>query len=153
MRHGDAERHAESDERRPLSEFGMQQVKDQAEKLAERGLAPARVIASPLLRAQQTATLVTSAIGYAGNIETNALISPDGNPQKVLDELIGPMLDRADLDASGQVAQNLLVTHQPFVSGLVIFLTGAKVFLDTANVVSIDLSFPVAKSGEIRWFL
>ena len=54
-----------SDDLRPLSNEGREQQKVVVDKLKERGLQPSLVLASPLLRAQQTAEIVAEAYGLS----------------------------------------------------------------------------------------
>ncbi|XOV90822.1 MAG: hypothetical protein ACFHX7_00445 [Pseudomonadota bacterium] len=54
--------------------------------------------------------------------------------------------------ALGELAGDLLlVTHQPFISRLLEFLTGQQVGLDTANMVAVTLDVLGQETGEIAW--
>ena len=105
LRHGQAEAHAASDAQRELTDFGRQEVLQSAAHLAGQPLAA--IIASPYVRAQQTAELVRSELGFTGKINTVAWLTPDSDPRdalKYLDER-----ERAEV---------LLVSHQPLIGAL-----------------------------------
>lgn len=80
LRHGEAESHASSDAQRNLTEHGRQEVLHSAAHLI--GQPISAIIASPYVRAQQTAQLVREALGFAPEIRTVPWLTPDGNPCK-----------------------------------------------------------------------
>lgn len=105
LRHGEAEPHAASDAARELTAYGRKEVQQAAAQLIGRPLTA--IIASPYVRAQQTAELVRSALGFAGKINTVPWLTPDSDPRdalKFLDEREG--------------AEVLLVSHQPLIGAL-----------------------------------
>ncbi|HBZ95713.1 MAG TPA: phosphohistidine phosphatase SixA [Pseudomonas sp.] len=105
LRHGEAEPQAASDAARELTAYGRKEVQQAATQLAGRPLTA--IIASPYVRAQQTAELVRSSLGFAGKINTVPWLTPDSDPRdalKFLDEREG-----------GEV---LLVSHQPLIGAL-----------------------------------
>ncbi len=106
LRHGEAEPCVTSDSERPLTARGRAEARASAGHL--RGVALARVLVSPLLRAQQTAAEVFAVIGYAGPVETVDWITPDSDAQAALKAL-------DHFDGQGDL---LLVTHQNFVGEL-----------------------------------
>ena len=63
LRHGEAEARARSDAERPLTERGRKEVRRCAERLRGRPLQ--YILASPYLRAQQTAEIVREVLGLA----------------------------------------------------------------------------------------
>ena len=105
LRHGEAEPQAASDAARELTTHGRKEVQQAAAQLAGRPLTA--IIASPYVRAQQTAELVRSALGFNGKVNTVAWLTPDSDPRdalKYLDER-----ERAEV---------LLVSHQPLIGAL-----------------------------------
>ena len=105
LRHGEAEPQAASDAARELTAHGRKEVQQAAAQLAGRPLTA--IIASPYVRAQQTAELVRSALGFNGKVNTVAWLTPDSDPRdalKYLDER-----ERAEV---------LLVSHQPLIGAL-----------------------------------
>ena len=126
MRHGDAEPSAISDEDRPLSARGRSEVERMGAALFEH-LRIDRIVASPLLRAQETASLMTSSYSHEIHIDTCAGLSPNGITDQVLakfDEVAGSVL---------------LVTHMPLIAGLVYKLSGKHQSVQTAELFCFDM--------------
>lgn len=107
LRHGEAEAHARTDAERNLTERGRAEVLRSAAHLIGQSLNA--IIASPYVRAQQTARLVREALGFVPDIRTVPWLTPEGSPEQVL----------AHLEAEDNV---LLVSHQPLVGNLISFL-------------------------------
>ena len=106
LRHGEAEPHAARDELRNLTAHGREQVLRSAAHLLGQPLDA--ILASPYVRAQQTAQLVHGALAFAEPVKTVPWLTPESDPRQVVDKL----------DALG--LQNvLLVSHQPLVGALV----------------------------------
>ncbi|MDR0281742.1 MAG: phosphohistidine phosphatase SixA [Paucimonas sp.] len=105
LRHGEAEPHARSDAQRNLTEHGRKQVLRSAAHLLGEQLDA--IVVSPYVRAQQTASLVHDALGFAEPLVTVSWLTPESNPDRVI----------AELDALG-LDNVLLVSHQPLVSSL-----------------------------------
>ncbi|MBU2711629.1 phosphohistidine phosphatase SixA [Zooshikella harenae] len=105
MRHGEAEAIALSDGERPLTAEGINEVTQVAELVAEE-YSVSKVLASPLLRAQQTASLMAAGLNLAG-VETLDELAPDHKPESVFKVL-------ADVEAEVL----LLVSHMPLVDQL-----------------------------------
>jgi phosphohistidine phosphatase len=76
-------RHAEAVQERPgvddatrwLSKAGRAQARDVAEQVRDQGLMPTRLIASPRVRAVQTAELFATGLGFRGVVECQASLS------------------------------------------------------------------------------
>jgi phosphohistidine phosphatase len=105
LRHGEAEAQARSDAERTLTARGCQEVRQTAVQLQGRALGA--ILASPYVRAQQTAALVREALGFTGGVHTVPWLTPDSDPREVLRQL--------DRYGDGEL---LLVTHQPLVGTL-----------------------------------
>ena len=147
MRHGIAEAPLNGDFSRALTTVGRQGVKRTAKDLIKRQQEPNKVFASPLVRAQQTATLVVAEICPGLEVNTLDQLSPEGNLGQVMDTLT----EMADTAAADEVI--LLVSHQPFVSYFVHALTGVELFMDTAEVICISIEIIAKNCGEIEWHL
>ena len=105
LRHGQAGVHAASDAQRELTDFGRQEVLQSAAHLAGQPLVA--IIASPYVRAQQTAQLVRQQLGFQRAIITAPWLTPSGDAREVIRQL----------DAyEGQDV--LLVSHQPLIGEL-----------------------------------
>lgn len=106
MRHGEAVPVAAKDSERTLSEYGKQQVAAAAKHLV--GVNLDRCIASPYLRAQQTANIVVQSSNQDLKIETEAKITPDDSAANVV-RLLEHHVGEGDV---------LMVSHQPLVSAV-----------------------------------
>ncbi|KAF1032108.1 MAG: Phosphohistidine phosphatase SixA [Pseudomonas sp.] len=133
LRHGEAEGHARTDAERNLTAHGREEVLRSAAHLIGRPLQA--IIASPYVRAQQTAQLVREALGFEPPVHTVPWLTPDSNPLQVLEKL-----DSAD--------QVLLVSHQPLVGSLISLLQHGHVRqpqpMGTASLAELDGDFPLA---------
>lgn len=133
LRHGEAEGHARTDAERSLTDHGRAQVLRSAAQLI--GAPITAILASPYVRAQQTAQLVREALGFEPPIRTVPWLTPDGNPVLVLEQL----------DTDDNV---LLVSHQPLVGSLISFLQHGHVRqpqpMDTASLAELEGDFPLA---------
>ncbi|MGY2377724.1 phosphohistidine phosphatase SixA [Pseudomonas sp. SDO524_S393] len=133
LRHGEAEGHARTDAERNLTEHGRAEVLRSAAHLVGQPLSA--IIASPYVRAQQTAQLVREALGFAADIRTVPWLTPDGYPHQVLEQL----------DTDDNV---LLVSHQPLVGSLISFLQHGHQRqpqpMHTASLAELEGDFPLA---------
>lgn len=104
------------DEDRALTPEGRKKMKRAARGLAALGAAPTHLLASPLVRAQQTAEIVAEAFPQIA-IETCDLLAP-GVDERALTRL---------LNASYAGADVALVGHEPDLGELLAFwLTGSR---------------------------
>ncbi|MBA1231616.1 phosphohistidine phosphatase SixA [Pseudomonas viridiflava] len=110
LRHGEAQSRARSDAERELTAHGREEVLKSAVHLIGKPLQ--KILASPYVRAQQTAGLVHRFLGFSEEIITVSWLTPDSDPRQVLDHL----------EALG-ANEVLLVSHQPLVGALIGLLT------------------------------
>ena len=140
LRHGEAEQQARTDADRPLTAHGREEVLMSAAHLMGKPLRC--IIASPYVRAQQTAELVRQALGFSEAIVTVPWLTPDSDPRKVLTQL--------DAYAGDEV---LLVSHQPLVGTLIGLAVHGNVQqaqpMHTASLAQLEGDFPLAGSMEI----
>lgn len=80
MRHGEAQNTAPTDALRPLSERGRAQVQETCEWLLRQPAQPAGIVASPYLRAQQTAEILATRLNWP--IQTSGALIPETSPTK-----------------------------------------------------------------------
>lgn len=135
LRHGEAQSRARTDAERELTANGREEVLVSAAHLLGQ---PLRwIIASPYVRAQQTAELVRQALGFSDAVVTVPWLTPDSDPRKVLENL--------DLYASDDV---LLVSHQPLVGSLIGLAVHGNLQqaepMHTASLAQLDGDFPLA---------
>ena len=126
MRHGDAEPSAVSDEVRPLSARGRAEVQEVGRALVAH-LGIDKIVASPLVRAQETASLVAACYGHEIQRDTCVSLSPNGIPDQVI----------AEFDEG--VGSVLLVTHMPLIADLVSALSGKRQAVQTAELFCFDM--------------
>ena len=113
MRHGEAQARADNDTLRELTPEGRDDISQMAATYAGE-LAQVDVIwASPYVRAQQTAQLMSAQL--LKPVITQTFLPPNGNPQDVLQAL-----------ESHQDQTVLLVSHQPLVGILVDGMAGLE---------------------------
>ena len=105
MRHGKAEPYAETDAQRPLLQSGREKVASSARAIKDAGYKPGLLLASPLLRAQQSAQIAGDILGLSPQTaeELDGRLSAKG-----LIEYALAMLEKADCV--------MLVGHNPNVS-------------------------------------
>ena len=126
MRHGDAEPSAVSDEVRPLSARGRAEVQEVGRALVAH-LGIDKIVASPLVRAQETASLVAACYSHEIQRDTCVSLSPNGIPDQVIAEFD---------EGLGSV---LLVTHMPLIADLVSALSGKRQAVQTAELFCFDM--------------
>ncbi|ROL63020.1 phosphohistidine phosphatase SixA [Pseudomonas vranovensis] len=135
LRHGEAEPRANTDAERRLTGHGREQVLRSAAQLLGQPLQV--ILASPYVRAQQTAALVHEALGFGKPVQTVPWLTPDSDPQTVIDEL-----DRLGIE------QVLVVSHQPLVGNLVSLLAhGSRQHpapMSTASLAELEGEWPLA---------
>ena len=133
LRHGEAEGHAPTDAERNLTEHGRAEVLRSAAHLIGQPLGA--IIASPYVRAQQTAQLVRDVLGFEREILTVPWLTPDEDVRQVLEKL----------DTDDDV---LLVSHQPLVGNLISFLQHGHQRqpqpMYTASLAQLEGDFPLA---------
>lgn len=129
LRHGDAE-DGSPDAERKLTEKGRRQSKAAGAALAALGVKLEACLASPKVRAAQTAELACEALGVEHELEP---------------KLAGGRFD-AEALAAGLGDEVLLVGHDPDFSMAVHSLTGAQVRMKKGGLAGID-------KGELKVLL
>ncbi|MDX1804186.1 MAG: phosphohistidine phosphatase SixA [Alcanivorax sp.] len=142
-RHGQAVAQAATDALRPLTQAGQAAVLAHWQALEEEGVVINRVVASPFLRAQQTAECITRV--YQGlTIENCEALVPDSPPSAVFDWLLAQ-----DLPAG-----TVLVSHMPLVSVLTAAWTGAgreRFPFNVGTVACLDVEVMAADGARLLW--
>ncbi|MBT4159926.1 MAG: phosphohistidine phosphatase SixA [Gammaproteobacteria bacterium] len=129
MRHGEAEQRQTTDYARSLTAVGCGEVLEAAALVRQRQLFIDRTLVSPYVRARQTADLMVEALGLqAAKICSD--ITPDSTP-------VGACHALEELLANSKIA--LAVMHQPIISQLILYLTGIKQPMATANIVLLEV--------------
>ena len=129
------------DRARALTPAGRAALERLGARLARDGSVPARLLASPLDRAQQSAEALRGEFATPPAIETLDELAPEGTPI----ELLGA-LQRLGLDG-GHVA---LVGHQPLLGQLALLLTSTETTFAPGSLVRIECrEAPAAGAGRI----
>lgn len=143
MRHGEAEPTAARDSERALTAHGRTEVQRMAGLFDPANLPFDTILASPYVRAQQTAEIVRQAVRFRGPVITAAWLTPDDSPRTVI-EFLGERSEKG----------LLLVSHQPLVGQLIGLLVEghrqAAVPLPTAGVACLDTDFLAAGIARLE---
>jgi phosphohistidine phosphatase len=119
MRHGIAVPEAAAgltDDERPLTQEGETKVKQVARGLRTIGVAPDRIVSSPLPRARRTAELAADTLGVPSNrVETSDVLRTGRPAESVRDWLLGRRDERL-----------MIVGHNPTLSDLVALLVTGR---------------------------
>ena len=149
LRHGEAGRHSLSpgDSKRSLTSEGRQEIVDLSNGLKSLGIKLDKVFTSPLLRAKQTAEIVTKSLKYKGTIEDLNSLKPEGNRLEFY----------SVLSKLKQESVILAVGHEPYLSEMIseaISQSGCRINLKKAGMARIRVISTLPKiKGELRWLL
>lgn len=108
LRHAEAAANAD-DAARELTELGWAQAQLVADWLCQQVSGPVHIVASPLLRAQQTASVMKQALGLL-RLETHDELSPDGDMLRAEQVL--------SLAVRDGVEDLVVVSHMPLIASL-----------------------------------
>jgi phosphohistidine phosphatase len=146
LRHADAGDPAAwqgPDDARPLSEKGRLQAERLGSFLSDIGFRPDAIIASPKVRAQETADIVAEALGVAVR----------------LDDRLAGAVDLRTVEAvirdAGEPARPMLVGHDPDFSELLNDLASASgLAMKKGALARVDIRGRVADGrGSLRWLV
>ena len=151
LRHGIAAdlapRGPQTDEERPLTAAGREKLTAACSTYASVATCPTRILASPLIRAQQTARVFADATGFDGEIESEPVLVPGARPLAILDTLRAELLSGASAIA--------LVGHEPHLGGLLgLLLTGGErisIPLRKGMLVGVQLSEHQTMIGDLKF--
>lgn len=134
---------------RPLTAKGKQKLWRTTEAMQAMELKFDVVISSPLLRAMQTAQIVTEAMSLRRKLILTDNLAPDGSPKALLDQIneLGP-----------RTRNILLVGHEPYLSRLVGLLaagnTGAAIDLKKGGLAKLELKkLRYNRCASLAWLL
>ena len=113
VRHGEAVSQAVNGER-PLTPDGRRDVERLGRAAAQRGIQPSQIFHSGLLRAQQTAEILSENLGPVEGVRELAGLRPDDDP----------VIAKAELESS--TVSLMLVGHLPHISRLASFLVAGN---------------------------
>ena len=143
MRHGQSpgmlEAGVKRDFDRPLSERGRRDAREAAAYLNEHGVIPELVLASPLLRAQQTAQEVTTALSRPTPLKSYEPLSNQISGSELFIEL------GKETGLPGSV---MLIGHLPQLPELTHHLTGVDISIAPAGLLALDVA---EKGSKLLW--
>jgi phosphohistidine phosphatase len=133
-----------SDAERELSQEGREYVTGVLERARGAGANPSLVIASPYVRARQTAEIAVSILGYKGAIERSRALEPDRPPFDLWDAV-------RRRDAESEI---LLVGHLPLLGDLAMLLLKRSVRIYPGTMLRIEVPELVPEpTGILEWML
>ena len=133
-----------SDFDRPLNDRGKNTAPFMGGIMSERGFKPEKILASPAVRARETARLAKE----GGKLE--AEITHDEHIYEASPQALAQVVASVD-DAHGSV---MIVGHNPGMEGFIRLLTGRLETMPTAALAVIDLDIEswqdIANGGKLR---
>lgn len=151
LRHGVAEDHAASgrDEDRALTDEGWKKLRKAAPIWRRLVVAPQVVFASPLRRAQETASVFCDAVGVRDAVRTERGLSPDSGVQHAM-----ALLEAEQLGGTRSV---VMVGHEPHLGYLLgLLLTGSNrlpVPLKKGMLVAVETESTASLVAGLRFAL
>ena len=122
--------HSLSDFERPLNSRGLKAALFMGSLMKERGFIPDVIVASPAMRAKQTAELVRDAAQFQPTIQFDS---------RIYEASVGTLVSvLSEIDNSLNSA--LIVGHNPGAEGLVYYLTSEITPMPTAALAAIELN-------------
>lgn len=150
LRHGEAGRSSATvrdDSKRTLTVEGEKEIRNISEGIKELGIKFDYIFSSPLLRARQTAELVSKIVESKNQIKELDELKPEGNKLQLYDKF-------SNLKQDSSV---LIVGHEPYLSELIgetISNGECKIDLKKAGLVRIKVTATLPKlKGELKWLL
>ena len=142
LRHGQAlPGSATGDHGRPLAPQGRLVLERLGDRLARDGSRHDRVLASPLVRAAESAAAVLGAFARHPAVETLDALAPEATPARLLEALRELGVTRGHA---------LLVGHQPLLGQLALLLAGVETPFAPGTLVRIECpEGPVPGAGRI----
>jgi phosphohistidine phosphatase len=149
VRHGVAEERGDAwpdDTKRPLTDDGLSRMRKAARGLARIGVVVDVVLTSPLVRARQTAEILTAAIDPRPSLVSVDALAPDGSYAALV----------AELEKYARKTRMALVGHEPGIGELAARLIGSRGSIafkkGAVCLIAVD-DIPPSDPGELRWLL
>jgi phosphohistidine phosphatase len=147
IRHGEAGDDAPRDDLRALTLKGRAAVARVARSLRRRGGDFTAIVASPYVRALQTAEIIAAEVGFGGRLTVNEALVPEARVSQAVALL-------SSLAAEASVASVAFVAHEPILSSLAGELLGRARFAALRKGEALRLRLPAGPGkpgGELRW--
>ena len=149
IRHGIAEERGEEwpdDEKRPLTDGGMERMRKAMRGVARLGLVFDVVLSSPLVRARQTAEIVAGGVAPRPSLANIESLAPGASFAALI----------ADLEKHARKTRIALVGHEPGIGEFAARLIGSRhpIEFKKGAVCRIDVEeIPPGGPGALRWFM
>ncbi len=148
VRHASAEdRGANGDEDRKLTPEGKQEAHSTGVALKAMGVAPAKIMTSPLIRARETADILAGLLG--GEVEVMELLGPPGDPKEALSDI-------EEMESKGMSCV-VLVGHNPSLEEFIgYFISGdteAKINLTKAGAAGLSYQPHGQAQPTLEWLM
>jgi phosphohistidine phosphatase len=147
LRHGLASEREEwtgDDLQRPLTEEGKERMRREATTMAKLGLDLDQIIASPLVRAYQTAEIVARQLHLLDKLIKDERLAPGFG----IDQLAQV------LRAYSTATALMLVGHEPdFSETIRRLIGGGRVECKKGSLARVDVSDPLSPQGNLVWLL
>lgn len=146
LRHGDALINGYNDRTRPLSDEGKSSIYKLAELLKTRNIQFTKIISSPLLRAWQTATIISENSNDNNTIIESDILLPECDSGKLLDYL----------ESFANEGAILLVGHQPLLGATISTLLSkgdALIEMKKSSFACVEISKPISAGKGVLKFL
>ena len=134
---------------RPLTPEGERKLRQIAEAMEALELSFDLILASPYLRARQTAEIIAEALKARKKLELSDSLTPGGSVKKLVE-----LLNRLQLSPESV----LLVGHEPYLSGLISLLVSGKetfaVVLKKGGLCKLSTDFlQHGRCAALEWLL
>lgn len=149
IRHGLAEERGSAwpeDMKRPLSAEGIARLRKSARALRALDVTFDVILASPLIRSQQTATLLAEVGDPQPSVVLVDVLAPGGTPASVI----------VELEKHSRKSRIAIVGHEPGIGEVASRLIGLRHAIEFKKgaVCRIDVdALPPTAPGALRWFL
>ena len=145
LRHGEAFPNAPSDAQRELTPQGCKRVEQVVHQhLLDKKINIETIIVSPLVRAQQTASIAKTVLHFNASLETTDFLLPEASPIELLNFI-----------ASKTITSVLLVSHLPLVGDLLSVLIDGNahsgMHLPTAGLAYVQAEYAAPSMGKLMW--
>lgn len=134
------------DAERPLTREGIEKTRLAARGLRKLGVKPDLILASPLVRAIETAEIAARELGWTKEkIHRTAALEPDSDPAELLKELA--RLKKESVLCAG---------HAPHLDELIARAVGVRVAftgLKKAGAACLEFASPASSRGVLLWLL
>jgi phosphohistidine phosphatase len=137
------------DRERPLTAKGIAKLRKVIRGMKGLGLSFDLILASPYVRALETAELVADELGSEAKVERTPHLAPDGNPRTLIDLIAS---------RCGERSRILVVGHEPYLSQLIsVLLVGdgrTAITLKKAGLCKLAMQTPrYGRCAILEWLL